>query len=87
MDLDKTLRPIKMYRPTKQENSMKERSLVVHEDDGRREEDICGLAIELINEETSLPKLMSIATIYVDPGKSSQLHYHLRTEEIYYLLE
>jgi mannose-6-phosphate isomerase-like protein (cupin superfamily) len=66
---------------------MGEKRLVIHENEGERIPDICGVAIELINEETSTPKNVSLAVIILDPGKTSEPHYHKRTEEIYYILE
>lgn len=66
---------------------MEEKRLVVHEDDGLRVPDICGVAIELINKRSSTPQNVSLATIILDAGKTSEAHYHKKTEEIYYILE
>jgi mannose-6-phosphate isomerase-like protein (cupin superfamily) len=63
------------------------KKIVVHEDEGSRSPDICGMAIELINEETSFPKNISTAIIIIDIGKSSEAHYHKITEEIYFIME
>ena len=49
--------------------------------------DFCGTALDLINSEVSQAKKVSIATIYVDAGKSSPMHYHKVMEEIYYFVE
>jgi mannose-6-phosphate isomerase-like protein (cupin superfamily) len=59
----------------------------MRENDGQEFPDICGTAIDLINPETAASEKISIAVIYIDPGKSSTPHYHKVTEEIYYFLE
>lgn len=61
--------------------------IFVHEDDVPPFPDLCGEAIDLINSEVSSAKKVSLATIYVEPGKSSPLHYHKVMEEIYYFVE
>lgn len=48
--------------------------------------DICGAAVDLINSETSPVTGLSVATILIDAGKSSQSHYHRVMEEIYYFV-
>jgi len=58
-----------------------------HERHLPEEPDICGSAIDLINSARSGTKAISIATIFIDAGKSSQPHYHKFMEEIYYFLE
>ncbi len=67
--------------------SIGKKRLVIHEKEARREPDICGVALELINRDTSYPKNVSIATLLIEPGKSSTEHYHKRTEEIYYIID
>jgi len=57
------------------------------EKEGTRLPDICGAAVDLINGPISGSKHISIAIIYIDPGKQSIPHYHKNTEEIYYFLE
>ena len=66
---------------------MGEKRLVIHENEGERVPDICGVAIELINQETSTPNNVSLAIIILDSQKESEAHYHKKTEEIYYILE
>jgi mannose-6-phosphate isomerase-like protein (cupin superfamily) len=61
--------------------------IFVHEDDVEPVKDICGMAVDLINSEVSSARKVSVATIYVEPGKSSPLHYHKIMEEIYYFVE
>jgi len=60
---------------------------IAHEIESVEVPDICGKAIELINRENSDCKNMSIATILVDKGESSRLHYHKQMEELYYIVE
>ena len=55
---------------------MKQKELIVFEDDGIKIPDICGDVIELINNEISGSKNLSVATIFVYPGKASKIHYH-----------
>ena len=59
----------------------------MHENEGKKVPDICGQVIELINSEISGSKLMSIATVFIDPGKESKEHFHKKMEEIYYIIE
>ena len=66
---------------------MNHKRIIVFENDGRMEPDICGQVIDLINSEISGSKNMSIATIFVDPGKESKMHFHKKMEEIYYILD
>jgi mannose-6-phosphate isomerase-like protein (cupin superfamily) len=61
--------------------------LVFRESEMTRMKDICGEAIDLINSETTSARGLSIATIYVEPGKRSTRHFHKRMEEIYYFIE
>jgi mannose-6-phosphate isomerase-like protein (cupin superfamily) len=63
------------------------KGLIVHIDEGEKNPDICGLAIELINYNNSRSKLFSTAMIIIDPYKESTEHYHKIMEEIYYILE
>lgn len=60
---------------------------IVHENDSIEVPDICGKAIELLNRENSDCKNMSIATILINKGEISQLHYHKQMEEIYYIIQ
>lgn len=52
-----------------------------------QEPDVCGAAIDLINKDVSPTKTLSIATIFIEPGKASRPHYHRVMEEIYYFIE
>jgi mannose-6-phosphate isomerase-like protein (cupin superfamily) len=61
--------------------------LVVNESEGESVPDICGEAIELINEETAGSTKVSLAKLIIKPGAKSQLHFHLLTEEIYFILK
>jgi mannose-6-phosphate isomerase-like protein (cupin superfamily) len=60
--------------------------LCIHEKDSPAQQDICGTAIDLINSQVSPVKALSLATIFIDGGKSSQPHYHKVMEEIYYFI-
>lgn len=66
---------------------MPQKRIFVHEDDVAPAEDLCGAARDLINSELSSSEKVSLATIYIDPGKASPVHYHKIMEEIYYFLE
>ena len=66
---------------------MTTKKTIVHENEGREVPDICGKALELLNQGNSDCKFMSIATILINPGESSRLHYHKIMEEIYYIVE
>ena len=66
---------------------MRQKRIVIHEDEGERVPDICGTAIELINKRTSFPTKVSLAIIILDVGKESEEHYHKKTEEVYYILQ
>jgi len=66
---------------------MNQPRLHVREIDGHETTDICGKAIDLINPDLAASEKISLATIYIDPGKSSKPHYHKTTEEIYYFVE
>jgi mannose-6-phosphate isomerase-like protein (cupin superfamily) len=61
--------------------------LFIHERDLTEQPDICGGALDLINSEVSKATRLSLATIFIEPGRSSQLHYHKMMEEIYYFIE
>lgn len=63
------------------------KKIVIHEDDGKKEPDICGFAIELLNTQTSESMNMSLANIIINPGNESILHHHKKMEEIYYILD
>ena len=63
------------------------KKLVFNESEIVGEADICGKAIDLINRESSDCESMSIATILINPGDSSQRHFHKVMEEIYYFVE
>ena len=63
------------------------KKLITHASEGVKVPDICGLAIELVNEEISNSTNMSLALIIIDSNASSQQHYHIKTEEIYYILD
>lgn len=58
----------------------------INERDGIKIPDICGEVIELLNQENSDCKSMSIATLFIEPNKSSLKHYHKVMEEIYYVI-
>lgn len=60
---------------------------VVHENESNEIPDICGKVLELLNQDNSSCKFMSIATILLDPGKSSTPHFHKEMEEIYYIID
>jgi len=60
---------------------------IAHENNSNEIPDIYGKVLELLNQDNSNCELMSIATILLDPGKSSTLHYHKKMEEIYYIVE
>src|SRR5437773_1771056 len=49
--------------------------------------DICGAAVDLINPSNSPASQISLATIYIEPRKTSTPHYHKVTEEIYYFIQ
>jgi mannose-6-phosphate isomerase-like protein (cupin superfamily) len=66
---------------------MNEPQLHVTESDRPTVPDICGTAIDLINNKISSSKNISLGVVYISPGKSSTPHYHKVTEEIYYFLE
>lgn len=66
---------------------MNRKHINIRESDGKETPDICGSAIDLINPDIAGSKKISLATIYIDVGKSSRAHYHKVTEEIYYFLE
>jgi mannose-6-phosphate isomerase-like protein (cupin superfamily) len=59
---------------------------VIHEKSGKKEPDICGEVIELFNEHSHVNNAMSIATVFIDPGKESIAHFHKKMEEIYYII-
>ena len=59
----------------------------INEKDGVKIPDICGEVIELLNRENSDCKSMSIATLFIEPNKSSLKHYHKAMEEIYYVVD
>lgn len=61
--------------------------IAVGEADEPEEPDLCGSAIDLVNPEKTGSKGISLATIYLEPGKKSTPHRHERTEEVYYFLE
>jgi mannose-6-phosphate isomerase-like protein (cupin superfamily) len=63
------------------------RQLHIRESDGIASPDICGASIDLINSGLAGASNISLATIFIDPGKSSKPHYHKITEEIYYFLD
>ena len=65
---------------------MRHRKLVINEREGIRVPDICGTAVELINNTTTGSTKVSLAKLIVGPGQKSQRHYHKETEEIYYIL-
>lgn len=60
---------------------------IVHEAEVVGQPEICGSAFDLITPESSESKTMSLATIVIEPGKSSTRHYHKRMEEIYYIVD
>ena len=66
---------------------MKAKAIVVNESEITGEPDVCGEALDLITSEVSGSSHLSIATIFVDEGKSSVSHYHKKTEEIYYIVQ
>lgn len=66
---------------------MNEPRLHVRETDGQETPDICGTAIDLINRNIASAEKVSLAIVFINPGKSSTPHYHKVTEEIYYFLE
>lgn len=63
------------------------KKIIANEKDGIEVPDICGKVIELLNQDNSNCKYMSIATLFVNPGESSQKHFHKKMEEIYYIIE
>lgn len=65
---------------------MSSRKLVIHESEGAAAPDICGLAIELINPESSGCKKVSFAKLIIRAKEESRRHFHKKTEEIYYIL-
>jgi mannose-6-phosphate isomerase-like protein (cupin superfamily) len=67
---------------------MNRKRLAVHEDEIEPIADMCGQLRELINPRTVMPKPsnLSVASFVVDAGRRSEVHYHLRTEEVYYIL-
>jgi mannose-6-phosphate isomerase-like protein (cupin superfamily) len=60
--------------------------IFIHEADVEEQPDICGAALDLINRDVSSSQHISVATIYVDAGKSSLPHFHKVMEEVYYFL-
>ena len=65
---------------------MRKKSLVVHETEGIKLEEINREAIILINPETAGSVKMTFGKITVSPGDGSPRHYHAKTEEIYYIM-
>ncbi len=66
----------------------KEKKLkIVYEKDIEGFKGICGWVKELIDPNNSDVENLNMALITVEPGKSSEPHYHGKTEEIYYILE
>jgi mannose-6-phosphate isomerase-like protein (cupin superfamily) len=63
------------------------KNLIVDEKNLIEIPDICGKVIELFNKENSACKNMSIATVFIDPGKESKKHFHKVMEEIYYIIK
>ena len=66
---------------------MSSRRLVVHEDEEPPRKSICGYVTELLNPKISGTQNIDIATVKIEPGKASTLHYHKQTEEIYYMVK
>jgi mannose-6-phosphate isomerase-like protein (cupin superfamily) len=62
------------------------KSLVVHETEGIKLEEINRESIILINPETAGSVHMTFGKITVRPGEGSPRHYHAKTEEIYYIM-
>lgn len=60
--------------------------LVIHESEGETAPDICGTVVEMINTETAGSTKLSFAKLIIRPGEKSRQHFHLRTEEVYYIL-
>lgn len=65
---------------------MIQKKLIIHETEGEVVPDICGIAVELINEKTAGATKISFAKLIIKPGEKSRPHYHKNTEEIYYIL-
>src|ERR1043165_3648101 len=66
---------------------MKQKKLHIREAERREVQALCGTAIDLITPRIAGSVKISLAIIFIDPGKSSELHFHELTEEIYYFLE
>jgi mannose-6-phosphate isomerase-like protein (cupin superfamily) len=64
---------------------MQKQRFVIHESEGEIVPDICGTAVEMVNSKFGATKL-SFAKLIIRPGEKSRRHYHLKTEEIYYIL-
>jgi len=65
---------------------MKKPKMVIHESEGKVEPDICGTVIEMINPASSASTKLSFAKLIISPMEKSQKHYHLKTEEVYFIL-
>ncbi len=65
---------------------MSRKNLIVHETEGRRFSDTGREAIMMISAETTGSSNLSFAKVTVRPGGESQLHHHVKTEEVYYIL-
>lgn len=59
---------------------------IVHENESKEIPDICGKVLELLNQDNSNCKFMSIATILIRQGEESTKHFHKKMEEIYYII-
>jgi len=64
-----------------------DKKYITNENMGDKVPDICGTAIELINSSLAGSKKLSIAIILIEPGMKSTMHFHKKTEEVYYILE
>lgn len=62
------------------------KSLVVHETEGIKLEDVNREAIILINPETAGSVHMTFGKITVRSGEGSPMHHHKKMEEIFYII-
>ncbi len=59
---------------------------IVHESSVVGFQGMCGWVKELLEPKACDISNLNIALIVVAPGKSSEAHYHVKIEEVYYIL-
>src|SRR5688572_14558459 len=61
--------------------------LVIHESEVSGSAELCGVALDLIHPETTGVRNVSVATIIIEPSRSSRAHFHRVMEEVYYFVD